>query len=404
MPPKAKKKGSGGGRKKKGIGPTAARSTDGDAAAAATAAEDEARTRAELIERAVHLQNQCTVEEARATEFRERTKKIQGVWNIEKQHLEAQKEVLQAKQTQLLSIQSDHRTELDGKRDGIKRILSSQDDEVARAKTKTQSQLKILQEEHMVQQNKLLGERNEHNSKVREMESSHGEYLKRLQDEHSSHISELREDHQHRSANIASRAERELRREKEEVERKRVQEVAKVERTIEDRVAETLKRHEVEMADCHRPYNDALYQNLDLIKSLKDEVLRLKKEQRKRDRELEKAASTNRNTVVPLEQASRDVKALVDRRDLYKQQQADLKEHKQSLCEAEAELSDLKFRYEVLFQKFEAEKRDQGQTCIARANVPATSSVNQLPINQTEEKDQTLSLSAVGHSALTART
>ena len=403
MPPKAKKKGSGGGRKKKGNGPTAARSTDGDAAAA-TAAEDEARTRAELIERAVHLQNQCTVEEARAIEFRERTQKIQGVWNIEKQHLEAQKEVLQAKQTQLLSIQSDHRTELDRKRDGIKRILSSQDDEVARAKTKTQSQLKILQEEHMVQQNKLLGERNEHNSKVREMESSHGEYLKRLQDEHSSHISELREDHQHRSANIASRAERELRREKEEVERKRVQEVAKVERTIEDRVAETLKRHEVEMADCHRPYNDALYQNLDLIKSLKDEVLRLKKEQRKRDRELEKAASTNRNTVVPLEQASRDVKALVDRRDLYKQQQADLKEHKQSLHEAEAELSDLKFRFEVLFQKFEAEKRHQDQTCIALTNAPTISSVNQLPaMNQTDE-EETLSLSAVGHSALTART
>lgn len=356
MPPKAKKKG-----KKKEKGPTAAAAED-----------EEARKRSELITRAVHLQSQCSAEEARAAEFRERTQKIQGVWDIEKQNLEAQKEILQAKQTQQLSIQNDHRTELDGKRDGIKRILSSHDDEVARAKTETQSQLKILQEEHMVQQNKLNRERNEHSSKLREMESSHGEYLKRLQDEHSSHISELREDHQHRSASIVSRAERELRREKEEVERKRVQEVTKVERTIEDRVAETLKRHEVEMADCHRPYNDALYQNLDLIKSLKDEVLRLKKEQRKRDRELEKVASTNRNTVAPLEQASRDVKALVERRDLYKQQQADLKVHKQSLQEAEAELSNLKFRYEVLFQKFEAEKQDQGQTCIARTNVPAT--------------------------------
>ena len=400
MPPKAKKKGGGAGVKKKGKGrkgPTASSSRSTDDA-------EEARKHSELIQRAVHLQSQCSAEETRAAEFRERTQKIQGVWDIEKQNLEEQKEVLQAKKTQLLSIQNNHRSELDGKRDGIKRILSSQDDEAARAKTKTQSQLKILQEEHMVEQNKLLGERNEYSSKLREMESLHGEYLKRLQDEHSSHISELREDHQHRSANIASRAERELGREKEGVERKRVQEVAKVERTIEGRVAETLKRHEVEMADCHRPYNDALYQNLDLIKSLKDEVLRLKKEQRKRDRELERAASTNRNTVEPLEQASRDVKALVERRDLYKKQQADLKVHKQSLQEAEAELSDLKFRYEVLFQKFEAEKRDQGQTSIARTNVPATSSMNQLPINQTGEKDQTLSLSAVGHSALTART
>lgn len=402
MPPKAKKK-SGGGGKKKGKGPTRSRSTtDGDAAASAQ--EEEARKRSDLIERAVHLQSQCTAEEARAAEFRERAQKIQGVWDIEKQNLEAQKEALQAKQTQVLSIQKDHRTELDGKRDGIKRILSSQDDEVARAKTKTQSQLKVLQEEHMVQQNKLLVERNEHRSKLREMEVSHGEYLKRLQDEHSSHISELREDHRHRTANTASRAERELRREKEEVERKRVQEVAKVERNIEDRVAETLERHEVEMADCHRPYNDALYQNLDLIKSLKDEVLRLKKEQRKRDREADKAASTNRNTVAPLEQASRDVKALVERRDLYKKQQADLKAHKQSLQETEAELSDLKFRYEVLFQKFEAEKRDQGQTCIAHTNAPATSSVNKLSLNQTDEEDQTQKLSAVGHSALTART
>ena len=246
MPPKAKKKGSGGG-KKKGNGPTAARSTDSDAAA--TAAEDEARKRAELIERAVHLQNQSTVEEDRAAEFRERTQKIQGVWDIEKQDLEAQKEVLKAKQTQLLSIQNDRRTELDGKRDGIKRTLSFHDDELARAKTKTQSQLKILQDEHMMQQNKLFRERNEHSSKLREVESLHGEYLRRLQEEHFSHIGELREDHQRRSANIASRAERELRREKEELGRKRVQEVAKVERTIEDRVAETLKRHEVEMAD-----------------------------------------------------------------------------------------------------------------------------------------------------------
>lgn len=168
MPPKAKKK-SGGGGKKKGKGPTRSRSTtDGDAAASAQ--EEEARKRSDLIERAVHLQSQCTAEEARAAEFRERAQKIQGVWDIEKQNLEAQKEALQAKQTQVLSIQKDHRTELDGKRDGIKRILSSQDDEVARAKTKTQSQLKVLQEEHMVQQNKLLVERNEHRSKLREMD------------------------------------------------------------------------------------------------------------------------------------------------------------------------------------------------------------------------------------------
>ena len=400
MPPKAKKKSKGGGGgKKKGKGHTA--TADGGAAAAAAAEEEE---RQQLIGKAVHLQTQCTAEEGRAAEFRERVQKIQGVWDIEKQSLEVQKEVLQTKQTQLLSIQNDHRIELDEKRNAIKRILSSQDDEVARAKTRTQSQLKVLQEEHMVQQNKILAERNEHSSKLREMESSHGEYLKRLQDEQSARIGELREEHRHRSAKIASHADRELRREKEGVERKRVQEVANVERIVEDNVAETLKRHEVDMANCHRPYNDALYQNLDLIKSLKDEVLRLKKEQRKRDRALEETASTNRNTVAPLEEASRDVKALFERRDLFKKQQADLKAHKQSLQEAEAELSDLKFRYEVLFQKFEAEKRDQGQTCFTRASVPATSPGNRSPINQTDEEDLTLMLSAVGYSALSAHT
>mmetsp|Transcript_32904 Transcript_32904/g.97090 ORF Transcript_32904/g.97090 Transcript_32904/m.97090 type:complete len:399 (+) Transcript_32904:192-1388(+) len=395
MPPKTKKKGAAakkGGGKKKTKAPTASDE-------ASNAVAEEASQRSELIERAVHLQSRCTAEEAKGTEFRERTEKIQEFWNIEKQNLETQKEVLQAKQAQLLSIQNEHRTELDGKLNDIRRIQSSQDDEIARAKTKTQAELKELQKGHLVHQNKLLAERNKHSSRLREMESSHGEHLRRLQDEHSSRITELREEYRHHSANIASRAERELKREKEEVERKRVKDVATVESAVEDRVAETLKRHEKEMGATHRPYNDALYQNLDLIKSLKDEALRLKKEQRRRDVVLEEAASTNRNTVEPLAQASRDVEALVEQRDLCKKQKADLKKHHQSLHDAEAELSDLKFRYEVLFQKFEAKKR---AACSAPTTTePISSSVNRLPRKQSGDENQALRFCTVGRSALT---
>ena len=398
MPPKTKKKGAAkkGEGKKKTKAPRSAASDE-----TTTAAAEEARQRSELIERAVHLQARCTAEEARATEFRERTEKIQEFWNIEKQSLETQKEVLQAKQAQLLSIQDEYQTELDEKRNNIKRVQSSHDDEVARAKTKTQTELKELQEEHLVDQNKLLAERNEHSSKLREMESSHGEHLKRLQDEHSSRITELREEYRHRSANIASRAERELKREKEEVERRRVKDVATVESASEDRVAETLKRHETEMGATHRPYNDALYRNLDLIKSLKDEALRLKKEQRRRDAVLEEAASTNRNTVEPLAQASRDVEALAQRRDLYKKQQADLKVHRQSLRDGEAELNDLKFRYEVLFQKFEAKKREASSGPTPKTTEPISSSASRMPMKQSGVKDDdTLRLCMAGRSAL----
>ena len=397
MPPKTKKKGAA----KKGEGKKktkASRSTASDETT--TAAAEEARQRSELIERAVHLQARCTAEEARATEFRQRTEQMQEFWNIEKQSLETQKEVLQAKQAQLLSIQDEYQTELDEKRNDIKRVQSSHDDEVARAKTKTQAELKELQEEHLVDQNKLLAERNEHSSKLREMESSHGEHLKRLQDEHSSRITELREEYRHRSANIASRAERELKREKEEVERRRVKDVATVESASEDRVAETLKRHETEMGATHRPYNDALYRNLDLIKSLKDEALRLKKEQRRRDVVLEEAASTNRNTVEPLAQASRDVETLAERRDLCKKQQADLKAHRQSLRDGEAELNDLKFRYEVLFQKLEAKKR---APCSAPhiTTEPISSSASRMPMKQSSDEDHTLKLCMAGRGALT---
>mmetsp|Transcript_28677 Transcript_28677/g.67345 ORF Transcript_28677/g.67345 Transcript_28677/m.67345 type:complete len:429 (+) Transcript_28677:120-1406(+) len=391
MPPKTKKKGEG---KKK---TKASRCTASDETA--TAAAEEARQRSELIERAVHLQARCTAEEARATEFRQRTEKIQEFWNIEKQSLETQKEVLQAKQAQLLSIQDEYPTKLDEKRNDIKRVQSSHDDEVARAKTKTQTELKGLQEEHLVDQNKLLAERNEHSSKLREMESSHGEHLKRLEDEHSSRITELREEYRHRSANIASRAERELKREKEEVERKRVKDVATVESASEDRVAETLKRHETEMGETHRPYNDALYRNLDLIKSLKDEAIRLKKEQRRRDAVLEEAASTNRNTVDPLAQASRDVETLAERRDLCKKQQAHLKVHRQSLRDGEAELNDLKFRYEVLFQKFEARKR--GGCSAPTTTEPISSSASGMPMKQSSgDEDHALRLCMAGRSAL----
>ncbi len=398
MPPKTKKKGAA----KKGEGKKktkAPRSTASDETT--TAAAEEARQRSELIERAVRA------EEARATEFRQRTEQIQEFWNIEKQSLETQKEVLQAKQAQLLSIQDEYQTELDEKRNDIKRVQSSHDDEVARAKTKTQAELKELQEEHLVDQNKLLAERNEHSSKLREMESSHGEHLKRLQDEHSSRTTELREEYRHRSANIASRAERELKREKEEVERRRVKDVATVESASEDRVAETLKRHEKEMGATHRPYNDALYRNLDLIKSLKDEALRLKKEQRRRDAVLEEAASTNRNTVEPLAQASRDVETLAERRDLCKKQQADLKIHRQSLRDGEAELNDLKFRYEVLFQKFEAKKREASSaptptpTPTTTTTEPISSSASQMPMKQSSDEDHTLKLCMAGRSALT---
>lgn len=348
MPPIKKKK-----KSKKGKG------QKGDKNGGDTCNNDEEKKKEELIQRATTLENESNSEEAAIDEFCQRLEKFRFFWDVEKMTLEKRKEVLQQKKALMHSTQDDHRTKVDAKRQEIKLLLSKQEDKHARAEMETQANLKALRGKHQLEENELISDRNECHAKLRENELSHDDMLKRLQDEHSSQITKLRNDFRHRSADIASYSERQLKRTRDELEAKKRRDIKQTEHNIEDRVGQVLSRHEKEIEESRQHYNNIVHENLDNIKSLKDEVVRLRKEQRQREKVLDDVTANNCNIVQPLSHGTREVERLVEQDEICKRQKEALRIQEERLSAAQEDLNKLKFRHEVLFQKYEAVEKER---------------------------------------------
>eukprot|EP00975_Prorocentrum_lima_P037102 7808463-Prorocentrum_lima.AAC.1 len=71
-----------------------------------------------------------------------------------------------------------------------------------------------------------------------------------------------------------------------------------------------MKAHERAFSEIKNYYNDITHNNLDLIKSLKEEVSEMKKTQQKEEKKLNEIKAENRRMKEPLRKAEEDVRRL----------------------------------------------------------------------------------------------
>lgn len=100
-------------------------------------------------------------------------------------------------------------------------------------------------------------------------------------------------------------------------------------------------------------YNTKLHGELDSIQKFKQDLTRRKKELRKLEKEAGEIERKNMDICHPYDKAQQDIKRLHREQEEYNNELITLEEKKAELKAREKTLKDLKWRHEIILQKFE---------------------------------------------------
>ena len=112
---------------------------------------------------------------------------------------------------------------------------------------------------------------------------------------------------------------------RERLERRRKEETSSIDERKNAHIKKLRKDHEQAFSEIKNYYNDITHNNLDLIKSLKDEVAEMKKKEQADEQKMNEIYNENRRMSEPLKKAQKDVESLNVELAKYKKEKEDLK-------------------------------------------------------------------------------
>lgn len=131
------------------------------------------------------------------------------------------------------------------------------------------------------------------------------------------------------------------------LEEERKEETARVERRKDRYIAELMRSHEKAFSEVKGYFNDITHNNLDRIKSLKEDVERKKGEEAADEKRMVEIALENKRMSEPLKQALEDVRRLREKLRVYEEEKEQLRSTKAELRVEEDKLQQIQWEHEV---------------------------------------------------------
>ncbi|GMH84638.1 hypothetical protein TrVE_jg2987 [Triparma verrucosa] len=333
----------------------------GKGAAAPVEDNAEEAERKAMIKMASVCANQTKKEDAAFNEFQQQKEKVSYFWIIEKKRLEDKKAELRNKDRELQDLEEKHQVIIKIYKQRVKHLLFEHQNEITGAKTDSEVALKLSQDANRSKEAELKIDRRNLNLDKKEMELSHGDYLKSLKQQQDRNITLLRQEFERKSSELHKNYDKKMKTVREKLELRRKNETSAIEERKNAHIKQLMKDHEQEFSEIKNYYNDITHNNLDLIKSLKDEVAEMKKKEQADEQKMNEIYNENRRMSEPLKKAQKDVEHLNVVLTKYKKEKEDLKKTKARLVVVENQYQSLKWQHQVLQQRYssvDSERKD----------------------------------------------
>ena len=233
--------------------------------------------------------------------------------------------------------------------------------ETAKKKTNAETVLKEVQNENREAEIKIKDEKRYLGNAARDAEFSHDEYVRSLKREQDIKVTMLRHEFERRASEIQNMYEarmKETRDKLDDIRKDKIKGIIdKKQRMINDYIAQ----HQKALNDIKVYYSDITHNNLDLIKSLKEEVKDFEAEQKKDEQRKNEKAAENKRLSAPLKKSEEEVIRLRSELEEYKKEKKTLRSIKANLEQVESSKADLLWELEVLQQRFVDLKRERDE-------------------------------------------
>lgn len=292
-------------------------------------------------------------EEHDFNEFQQQREKLNYFWIVEKKKLEDKRAELRNKERELQDLEEKHQVEIKIYKQRLKHLLQEHQNEITHKKTESEVALKMAQDDNRENESDVKEDKRNLNIELKEIEISHEEYIRGLKREQDQKITFLRHEFERRANESQKLFEARMKKTRETLDRRRKDEIKGIEEAKHVMIDKLMAEHQKAFADIKNYYNDITHNNLDLIKSLKEEVKELEAEERKDEMRLHEKMQENRKLSAPLKKMQEDVIRLRSELDDYKKEKAEMRSVKSQLLVVEEECSTVSWEHEVLLQRFE---------------------------------------------------
>lgn len=145
------------------------------------------------------------------------------------------------------------------------------------------------------------------------------------------------------------------------LDRRRKEEIKAIEDKKHTMIEILMADHLKEFSDIKNYYNDITHNNLDLIKSLKEEVKELESDERNDQIRLREKIAENKKLTAPLKKMQEDLVRLKSELEDYRKEKAEMRRIKASLLVVEEDCTMISWEFETLGQRFAEIKSERDE-------------------------------------------
>jgi len=314
-----------------------------------------------LKNEADRLHKAAKKEEHDFNEFQQQREKLNYFWIVEKKRLEDMRAKLRNKERELQDLEEKHQVEIKLHKQRLKHLLHEHQHDLGSKRAEAEMALKMAQDDDRESEMDVKGDKRTLTLALREIEQTHEEYIRGLKRDQDQHVTTLRHEFERKANEIQKSFDARIKKTREELDKRRKEEI----KTIEERklamVDSLIAEHAKAFTDIKNYYNDITHNNLDLIKSQKDEVKELEAEERADMVRLHEKQAENRKLSAPLKRMQEDVVRLRGELEEYRKEKAEMRRVKAALVVVEGGMSTLKWEHETLTQRFAELKKERDE-------------------------------------------
>lgn len=300
-------------------------------------------------------------EEHDFNEFQQQREKLNYFWIVEKKKLEDKRVELRNKDREAQDLEEKHQVEIKIYKQRLKHLLYEEQNELTHKKTEAEMAVKMAQDDNRENQSDIKEDRRSLTFALKEIEFTHEEFIRGLKREQDQKITTLRHEFERRANEVQKAYEAHMKRTRDGLDRRRRDEIKQIEDRKHLMIDQLMNDHHKAFSDIKNYYNDITHNNLDLIKSLKEEVKDLELEERKDQIRLHEKMAENKKLSAPLKKMQDDVIRLRAELDDYNVEKAEMRKTKASLVVVEGSQSGVSWEYETLLQRIADAKRERDE-------------------------------------------
>lgn len=298
-------------------------------------------------------------EEDQAGLYQDERQRVNYFWIVAKKDLEDKQAELRNKERELQDLVEKHQIEIKVYQQRVKHLLFQNLDQLTELKYDAEVTLKNQEDEHRINQREAKADIRSLKVQQKEQQIRHQDYLRALRKQNNAQATAIRHEHERIANEIKMKFNHKMMNLRKEMEEKRKKIITQIEDKKNARIKELTIQHAGKYADIRTYYQDITSTNLDIIKSLKEDLADAKKEDQSKLKQLLDQEAENRKVVNPLKKADEDIQMLKEQKREYDKEINLLKKYKKRIRKMTDEYKDIEWNYEVKLQQYQYLEREK---------------------------------------------